>query len=136
MDCHHFSIRPLWSIKVHVKQMNVYLSPVSLLLHLVISPFLLEVPSVTIPQNICHQSHTVPSWSPLKSNYCPPIWILSDLSHVLERKEEKFPIPVRSSSMCVCDVVCGVNLHQLCLTNSINHPSEKSIGCIMAHISQ
>lgn len=33
-------------------------------------------------------------------------------------------------------VVYIVNLHRLCLTNSINQLSEKSIGCIMAHISQ
>lgn len=42
----------------------------------------------------------------------------------------------RSRSAPQGRLVYGVNLQQLSLTNSINHPSEKSIGCIMAHTSQ
>lgn len=55
----------------------------------------------------------------------------------LKGRKRKLPTQLVPLWMSVCGVwfdVYGFNLHQL--TNSINQPSEKSIECIMAHISQ
>lgn len=99
-----------------------------------------EVPSVTIPQHISHPSHTVPPRSPLKSDYRPTIWTLCCSSQGTgEKSANPFcpPAPLGERLYVVWwFVVYAVNLHRLCLTNSINQLSEKSIGCIMAHISQ
>lgn len=132
-------------MSAHSCRSGGHLSPVSLFLHLAaISSLSLRLLSKKLllsrlPQRIFYIRVTLSRHRLLSSQITAQQSGRYYSSHVFERTEEKFPIPLRSTSACVCGVycvVCGVHLHQLCLTNSINHPSEKSIGCIMAHISQ
>lgn len=116
----------------------------SLLLHL--AALLLFPPQACdffLRSPFCHDHHThFTSESHSPATVCSQVKLLPNNLYAL------LPIPcawkdgreIRQRSLLPVNVgvwfaIYVVKLLQLCLTNSINHSSEKSIECIMAHIT-
>lgn len=84
-----------------------------------------KVPFVTKPKRACRQSRTlVSSQVKLIPNN---VDALLHIPHGREDGKEICQTTLLPVNLGVWFAVYGVNLHQLCLANSINHPSEKSI---------